>query len=190
MKRIILIRHCHAEGQHIDSPLTKHGVNQAHAVSLFLENRGYEIDRIVSSPYLRAIETIKPFAEKHHLPVEQNDCLQERLLSEEPIDDWIEVLEQSFVDRDFRLPGGESSNDALQRARQILDAVLEDEENTTTVLVTHGNLLAILLKEFQSDIGFSQWKEFTNPDIYLVQSIDKKQFIVERIWKDQPVHEV
>lgn len=185
MKRIILIRHCHAEGQHEDSPLTRNGVNQAERVALFLENNHFKVDRIVTSPFLRAIETIKPFAEKHHIPIEIDASLQERLLSDEPIDDWLEVLEQSFIDRDFRLPGGESSNDALQRARRTLDSVLNDTKSSTTVIVTHGNMLAILLKEFQADIGFKQWKEFTNPDIYLVEKREK-QFIVQRIWKDQP----
>lgn len=184
MKRIILIRHCHAEGQHKDSPLTKNGVNQAHRVALFLEDKRFKIDRIITSPYLRAIETIKPFAEKYHIPIEVDSSLQERVLSDEPIDDWIEVLEQSFIDRDFRLPGGESSNDALQRVQDTLNSILNDDRTSTTVVVTHGNLLAILLKEFQGDIGFTQWKEFTNPDIYLVERQEKK-FIVQRIWQDQ-----
>lgn len=182
MKRLFMIRHCNAEGQHKDSPLTKEGVRQSRVLSAFLEKSSYPIDRIITSPFLRAIESIKPFAEKNNLTIEIDERLQERLLSEEPIDDWMDVLEQSFTNLDFRLPGGESSNDAVHRSIEVVNEVLSDEVNENIVIVTHGNLLALLLKEFQADIGFSHWKEFTNPDLFLVRKT-AGEFVVERLWQ-------
>lgn len=183
MKRLFLIRHCHAEGQHKDSPLTKSGIRQAQVFAAFLEKTGYDINRVISSPYLRAIESIKPYAQNQKLTIEVDERLQERVLSEEPVDDWMDVLEESFSDLNFRLPGGESSNDALQRVRNLLEEIYNDEDYHNVVLVTHGNLLAIILKEFQADIGFAHWKGLTNPDIYLVQKTGG-EYIVERMWKD------
>ncbi|MRH42477.1 histidine phosphatase family protein [Aquibacillus halophilus] len=181
MKRLFMIRHCNAEGQHKDSPLTKNGVNQAHALAAFFEKSSYEVDRIISSPYLRAIESIKPYADKHNISIEIDNRLQERILSEEPVDDWMEVLEQSFSDLDFNLPGGESSNDARERSISLIEEITSADSTDTIVIVTHGNLLAILLKEFQVDIGFTHWKGFTNPDLYLVQKTGG-EFVVERVW--------
>lgn len=60
MDKLILVRHSETEGQHEDSPLTKSGVRQAQVLANFLDQSGYEIDHIISSPFLRAIETIKP----------------------------------------------------------------------------------------------------------------------------------
>ncbi len=187
MKRLFMIRHCSAEGQHKDSPLTRDGVKQAQVVSAFLQNYGYQLDRIISSPFLRAVESIKPYAERHNLSIEIDERLEERLLSEEPIDDWLDVLEESFTDRDFRLPGGESSNDASLRAGQLIDEIMADDTCENIGIVTHGNLLALLLNSYQADIGFSQWKGFTNPDMYLIQKTGG-EYIVERIWSDdEPV---
>ncbi|MFP7477430.1 histidine phosphatase family protein [Terribacillus saccharophilus] len=181
MKRIILVRHCNAQGQHKDSPLTYEGINEARLLAAFLKRLDFPIQRIISSPFFRAVETIKPFADAADIPIELDRRLQERILSEEPVDDWLEVLEESFADFDLRLPGGESSNDARIRVRTLLDE-LEAEKNLETVaLVTHGNLLAILMKEFQTDIGFSHWKGFSNPDVFLVQRTGGS-YMVERIW--------
>ncbi|MFB1098765.1 histidine phosphatase family protein [Terribacillus sp. JSM ZJ617] len=181
MKRIILVRHCNAQGQHKDSPLTYEGINEARSLAAFLKRLDYPIQRVLSSPFFRAVETIKPFADAADIPIELDRRLQERILSEEPVDDWLEVLEESFADFDLRLPGGESSNDARIRVRALIDELEAEEHLETVVLVTHGNLLAILLKEFQTDIGFSHWKGFSNPDVFLVQRTGGS-YMVERIW--------
>ncbi|WP_222599315.1 histidine phosphatase family protein [Aquibacillus kalidii] len=184
VKRLFLVRHCNAEGQHKDSPLTKDGVRQAMKLANFLEQSSYTFDRIITSPYLRAIESIKPFAERANLTIQVDQRLHERVLSQEPIDDWMDVLEQSFSDFDFALPGGESSNDALSRSIQVVNEVKHDDSSENIIIVTHGNLLAILLKEFQADFGFSHWKEFTNPDLFLAQRIGG-EYVVERLWNSE-----
>ncbi|SDJ68741.1 histidine phosphatase family protein [Sediminibacillus albus] len=184
MKRLFMIRHCNAEGQHKDSPLTKDGVIQAQIVAEFLQDYGYKMDRILSSPFLRAVESIKPYAQRNSLPIEIDERLEERLLSEEPVDDWMDVLEQSFTDMNFKLPGGESSNDASLRAKQLVDEIMEDDSCENVAIVTHGNLLALLLGKYQADIGFAQWKGLTNPDMYLIQKTGG-EYIVERIWQDK-----
>ena len=186
MKRLFLIRHCNAEGQHKDSPLTREGVGQAYAVADFLEKSGYRINRVISSPFLWAVETIKPYAERNQLSIEIDDRLEERMVSEEPIDDWLAVLEESFADLNFKLPGGESSNDARLRVNALMEEVRRDEKNDNIAIVTHGNLLALLLKEYQEDIGFTHWKGLTNPDIYLIQDTNG-HYVVERMWDEAGV---
>lgn len=179
MKKIYLVRHCSAAGQHKDSPLTTEGMRQAQLLSFFLSDHNYPIDRIISSPYLRAIESVKPYAASKGLNIEVDDRLKERILSEEPVDDWIEVLERSFIDHDYRLHGGESANTAIRRANQVIEGVFNTEESHV-MLVTHGNLLALLLKQYDEEFGFNQWKELRHPDIY---TIDCKHdnYTIERL---------
>ncbi|UOQ85821.1 histidine phosphatase family protein [Gracilibacillus salinarum] len=183
MKRILLIRHCHAEGQHRDSPLSKRGIQQAYELARKLEQLSYPIDRIITSPYMRANETIRPFAARQQIEVETDERLKERLLSEQPVDDWIDILEESFENFHFKLPGGESSNDAFKRADQVLEECLQDPLNETIIVVTHGNLLALMLQKFHVDFGFHEWKTLTNPDVFLIQRIGG-EYISERIWED------
>ncbi|CQR46636.1 2,3-bisphosphoglycerate-dependent phosphoglycerate mutase [Paraliobacillus sp. PM-2] len=181
MKQLILIQHCQAEGQHMDSPLTQHGVNQAHRLALYLKDNDWRVDRIISSPFMRAIETIKPYAATQHIPIEQDVRLEERVLSNEPIDDWLDVLEQSFQNFDFSLSGGESSNDALKRGLAVIDECLQDESNNCAVLVTHRNLLSIILSHYLDDFGFERWKTLTNPDVFTL-TFNEDTCHVRHIW--------
>lgn len=64
MKRILLIRHCHAMGQHKDSPLSKQGNLQAYELANLLENLSFPIDRIITSPFFYVQR--KPL---NHLPI-------------------------------------------------------------------------------------------------------------------------
>lgn len=177
MKKIFLVRHCSAAGQHKDSPLTTEGIRQAHLLSIFLREQDFAIDQIISSPYLRASESIKLYAEKKGLEIEFDDRLHERILSNEPVDDWLEVLEHSFHDLDFNLPGGESSNVAMRRANQVLESVFHNEDVSNVLVVTHGNILALILKQYDNRFGFDTWKEMRNPDIFLIHYDDGVQLI-------------
>ncbi|WP_058307638.1 histidine phosphatase family protein [Gracilibacillus massiliensis] len=189
MKRILMIRHCHAVGQHSDSPLTKKGNQQAYELARKLEHLSFPIHRIITSPYLRAQESIKPFAARQNITIETDERLKERLLSEQPIDDWIDILEESFQNFHFKLPGGESSSDAYTRSEALLKECMEDEENENIIIVTHGNLLALMLQKFNVDFGFHEWKTLTNPDVFLIQRIGG-EYITERIWEEHQTNDI
>ncbi|SER11585.1 2,3-bisphosphoglycerate-dependent phosphoglycerate mutase [Gracilibacillus ureilyticus] len=182
MKRILLIRHCDATGQHKDSPLSKEGNVQAYELAKVVKQLSFPVDRIISSPYLRAKETIRPLASELEIEIEIDDRLKERTLSDEPIDDWFEILEESFHNYQFKLPGGESSKEAFNRANTVLEECLSNDQYDSTIIVTHGNLLALMLEKFQVDFGFHGWKALTNPDIFLVQRVGGEE-VIERIWE-------
>ncbi|MCA0968971.1 histidine phosphatase family protein [Halobacillus litoralis] len=180
MSKLILVRHSETEGQHEDSPLTKQGVRQSQTLAHFLNRSGYDVDRIISSPFLRAVETIKPYALKKGLQIETDERLQERILSHEPLDDWEEVLHDTFQDHDLKLNGGESSKEAKERITSLVDE-LEEKNEGNVLLVTHGNLLALLLQKYNREIGFYQWKRLSNPDVYVVQK-QGGEYTVQRVW--------
>ncbi|ASF39616.1 2,3-bisphosphoglycerate-dependent phosphoglycerate mutase [Halobacillus alkaliphilus] len=182
MDKLILVRHSETEGQHEDSPLTKSGVRQAQVLANFLDQSGYEIDHIISSPFLRAIETIKPFALSKGLSIKTDERLEERILSHEPLDDWEEVLHDTFKDPELKFSGGESSQEAKKRILSLVDE-LEQEDCGNVLLVTHGNLLALLLQKYNREIGFYEWKRLSNPDMFLVQK-QGGEYMVERIWQE------
>ncbi|MEN1969415.1 histidine phosphatase family protein [Lentibacillus sp. N15] len=181
MKRIFLVRHCASDGQHKDSPLTYEGIRQAQVLSTFFDKQNITFDKIISSPYLRAIESIKPYAEQVSTKIEVNENLRERILSEQPIDDWLDVLEHSFADLSFNLPGGESGNDAIKRANSVLETIYANDTLKNVIIVSHGNLIALLLKQFDDAFGFEQWKNLRNPDVYVINS-DLQSHTIECLW--------
>jgi 2,3-bisphosphoglycerate-dependent phosphoglycerate mutase len=178
-KTVYLVRHCQAAGQEPDAPLTPDGEAQAVALADFLAP--LPIDRILSSPFRRAQDSIAPFATRRGLPVEPDDRLVERVLSAVPLPDWQEHLRASFADLDRCLPGGESSRTALARAVAVLDD-LRRHPATATVVVTHGNLLALLLRHCDRRVGFATWSALTNPDVY-VAALTEPIKPARRIWK-------
>lgn len=113
MKRIYFVRHAQATGQEPDARLTDEGTRQAEQLVDFMENVGVEY--IVSSPWKRAVRTIQPLAERKQLQVYTDVRLQERVLSHEHLDHWLDVLEQTYLDEDLKLEGGESSREAVDR---------------------------------------------------------------------------
>ncbi|WP_214827896.1 histidine phosphatase family protein [Exiguobacterium sp. s26] len=177
MPTFYLIRHCSATGQEPDAPLTEAGEQQALALADFFQD--VPVDRIISSDYTRAIASITPLATVKQLTIETEPKLRERILSLEPRDDWFELLRHSFTDASFRLPGAESGQDATNRILSVIDRI--DDGNGVTILVTHGNLLALLLQHVDNCFDFDTWRTLSNPDVYRLDIVDNF-WSVKRVW--------
>jgi 2,3-bisphosphoglycerate-dependent phosphoglycerate mutase len=177
-KTIYIVRHCKAAGQAPDAPLTPEGAVQATQLADRLVV--LPIERIISSPFLRAIQSIAPLARRLGLPIATDERLAERILSAADLPDWLAALRATFEDLDRCFEGGESSRTAMQRAAAV---VSESELHTAdvTLLVTHGNLMTLLLKHFDQRIGFAEWQQLTNPDVYRVVLAPERAEIV-RVW--------
>ena len=116
-KNIYIIRHCEAVGQSLDAPLTEKGFIQAEELSGFLSY--IKVDRIISSPFLRATQTMNPLAENMNIEIEMDARLSERVLSSTFFPDWMDKLEATFMDMDLKYEGGESSNEAMNLINDI-----------------------------------------------------------------------
>ncbi|WP_215113574.1 histidine phosphatase family protein [Exiguobacterium sp. s63] len=180
MPTLYLIRHCSAAGQEADAPLTEAG----HTQSLLLRDFFSEltIDRIISSDYTRAIASVTPLADAHHLSIEREPLLRERILSHEPLEDWLTPLHQSFSDLTFKLPGAESAEEATHRILQVVESAISQQ--ASTLLVTHGNLLALLLQHLDPRYDFETWRTMCNPDVYRLDFNDSTP-VIEHIWPNK-----
>ncbi|MFZ7946106.1 histidine phosphatase family protein [Neobacillus sp. 19] len=69
----------------------------------------------------------------------------------------------------------------MKRIVEVVDHVFNrNDENT--IIVTHGNLMSLLLKHFNKDFGFDDWKSLSNPDVYLLEN-DNNKVTSKRLWK-------
>ena len=102
--------------------------------------------------------------------------MAERTLSSGNLLNWLELLEKTFTDLDLKLDGGESSREATVRAINVLN-----ESPSNCVLVTHGNLMSLILKHFDDSIGFQDWKSLSNPDVYTL-TIENNESTIKRLW--------
>jgi 2,3-bisphosphoglycerate-dependent phosphoglycerate mutase len=161
---LYLVRHCRATGQEPEAPLTEDGRAEAEALADVLAELWP--DRIVASPFRRARESVAPLAARLRLPLEVDARLAERVLSAAPRDDWLDVLRATFEDPDLAPLGGESSRAAAARGMAALADARRGGQRV--VVVTHGNLLALLLREHDRRFGFEEWRRLGNPDVFRV----------------------
>lgn len=92
MGRLYLVRHAKAgerrlwQENDLDRPLSKKGWKQSEAIARRLA--GLEPAALVSSPYVRCIQTLEPLSRRLDLPV----CTETRLAEEQPVEPVLELL--------------------------------------------------------------------------------------------------
>jgi 2,3-bisphosphoglycerate-dependent phosphoglycerate mutase len=178
-KIIYLVRHCQATGQAADARLTAEGIDQAEALAEFLS--GAQIGQIVSSPFDRALKSIKPLSIRLKFEIKSDERLIEAGLSTIDYSDWLDKLRETFSDFELSFEGGESSRAATVRAMAAInDALLLNTDQVA--VVTHGRLLTLILKHFDSKYGFEEWQNLTTPDVFRIV-IKENGSQVDRIWQ-------
>jgi 2,3-bisphosphoglycerate-dependent phosphoglycerate mutase len=178
MPEVLLVRHAAATGQESDAPLSSEGERQAEALAELLTE--HNVERVICSPFLRAIQSVAPYCQRHQLEVEIEPQLVERVLSKQDLPDWRAELRRSFDDLDYHLETGESSRAAQNRGVAVLQEALASEQRCA--LITHGNLLALLLNFMLPAIGYEDWARLSNPDVFSVQTDQAGKSTFRRVW--------
>ncbi len=160
-----------------DIPLTAEGRKQAKSVAGYLKH--YPMDRIVTSPLSRALETAEAIRSFHpSIPIEKVSDLHERsfgvlegLLFEEATTRYPQiVMGEMWQYPDFRPPHGESLSDVAKRAQKVINYLTSSYSGQTIVIVSHGsfirNFLAELLKLPLEEVN-KYW--FSNASVSVVR---------------------
>jgi len=148
-----------------DWSLSRVGAQQAEELAGLLEP--LEITNVFSSPFIRTIETAKPFAQRHGLVIRVVDDLRERLLTNEAGLPSDEVWRRSWEDFSFCLPGCESSLAAQARICWAIGGIAESVEGTSAIF-THGNVIPLFLNALTRTVGRAEAEALTNPDVLKV----------------------
>ena len=183
MKKIVLIRHGKAAmaGKDHERELDDDGIIQAKSLKNKLIELGLDNARIYTSPFKRAIQTIKPFAENN-----KNVIISEKRELEEihmPKDEKLskhQIIEKMWEDESFKVSDGISHKDHFNKINHFLNKIFEEfkSEDKDLVIISHGVLIGIILKFFfKMSFGFSDWKTMTMPDIYLLNFDQNNNFI-------------
>ena len=114
--------------------------------------------------------------------VELDERLAERRLSPAPIDGWREVVARSFREPGLRVPGGESGAETLARGWAAIRTVLE-APGPLPVIVSHGQLLSLVLHSIDPGFGYAGWEALSNPDVHLIEAASSTGLAFQRVWK-------
>jgi 2,3-bisphosphoglycerate-dependent phosphoglycerate mutase len=180
---LILIRHAESapskDINECDWPLSPAGQKQAS--ELISKLAELKINKIISSPYPRAIHTVTPFAEKYCIDITQNHDLRERELSAGMIDNWLEELEKTWIDFDYKLPNGESSNECQARVFQAITNSMIDVGDEVIAISSHGNAISLFLNKVDPKFNFDFWRNLQNPDVFGLKFTNETYEFIGRV---------
>ena len=160
-----MVRHAHADWTpDEDRPLSVQGNQDAEILAEKLSV--HPIDVIVSSPYLRAIQTVQPLADRLGLEIKKDDRFRERSLGRFVDISFQEAVRRTWADFDFVYPRGETNAAAQLRAVQAVQEIITSQGLDHVVIGTHGNVLALILNYFDPKIGFDFWSALSMPDVH------------------------
>ena len=182
LTNLYFVRHAHSSytPDELGRPLSERGFADANTVTELLKRE--TIDHVISSPYRRAIQTVEGIARYINKEIEIVDDFKERLLSQEPVENFSLAIAKVWEDFDFSWEGGESGNIAQKRGVHAVLQVLENNAGKNIVIGTHGNIMVLIMNYFDSSYGFEFWRKLEMPDIYKLSFDQKKLVHVKRIW--------
>lgn len=170
-KIIYVIRHCEATGQNPYAHLTEKGIKQANSLANLLSGR--RIERIISSPYARARQSIGPLAKKLNLTVEIDNRLREQQLKESPELHSDELIKKCLKYFYTSINESESSFAAMNRIVEVINDII-NQSAKVTVIVTHGLLMTVLLKYYNNNFGYEDFLKLKRPDVYCIKYLNSK----------------
>ncbi|MFI4934694.1 MAG: histidine phosphatase family protein [Caulobacterales bacterium] len=184
MTRIVFVRHAQSAPDpnlpERDWPLSALGHSQAQALAPVLAELG--VNALASSPYLRAVETLRPFAEVAGLPIHVDDDLRERNLGGW-ISDPAEVdaaVKQMHADLSFSLEGGESGHACLERFHAAVGRVARAHPEARLAIGSHGGVLSHLLAQHHDDLEGEFWRRIRNPHLFIFDYPGELRWVAER----------
>ncbi|PLT30467.1 histidine phosphatase family protein [Peribacillus deserti] len=183
MTVLYVVRHAHSHynPDELGRPLSAKGTKDAKTVCQMLKNE--KIDRIFSSPYRRAVETVETLSALVKKDIIIEDALRERTLSDVPLENFAFAIEKVWENSSFKWEGGESNNEAQQRGVKAIFNLLHTYEGEKMVISTHGNIMVLIMNYFNPLYHFKFWKQLDMPDIYKLSFDGVTHVDVERMWR-------
>jgi len=168
---IYLLRHAQSEPDRTQPehgwPLSARGAEQARRLVAALAH--LPLDRFVSSPYRRAIDTIAPIAGARGASIAIEADLRERTLTTGHAENWDAMLRASWADFALAHPGGESGLACQARVASCLARLAARHAGERLLVASHGNAIALFLNAIDGSVGYAEWRAMRNPDLFRIE---------------------
>lgn len=159
MTQVYFVRHAEPNYRNHDDTareLTARGLADRMLVTDFLMDK--DVDVVLSSPYRRAVDTVRHFADTVRLPVEHVHDFRERKVDSEWIPDFDAFSKKQWADFDYRLDGGECLREVQERNISALMKVLRDYKDRCIVIGGHGTAISTVLNYFNPGFGHGDFE--------------------------------
>lgn len=160
MTTIYFIRHAEPNFSNHDDlsrELSPKGLEDRKLVTQFLADKGIQI--ALSSPFKRAIDTIKDFTDANNLPIETIEDFRERKVDSGWIEDFNAFAKNQWENFDYKLSDGECLREVQERNIAALKQVLHQYEGKNIIVGSHGTALSTIINYYCPDFAYQQFEE-------------------------------
>ena len=131
---------------------------------------------IYSSPYRRAIETIKSTAVFHQVSIIKRDAFRERKISSNWIEDFQNFVQKQWQDFSFKLPSGESLEEVQERTIHALKCLLKERPGEQIIISSHGTAISTIVNYFYPQFGLSDFQKLKRLFPFIIRmTFDKER---------------
>lgn len=190
MTTLVLVRHAQSAPDpslpEREWPLSENGGRQAADLAPVLAELG--VDALASSPYQRAIDTLRPYAEHAGLEIGVDEDLRERALGGwmPDVADIEAAVRQMHADLDFQLEGGESGRACIVRFDAALARVVAAHPGRTIAVGSHGGVLGHLIARQGVALPDEFWRQIRNPHLFIFDARAGLRWMDERTFDGAP----
>ena len=159
MTRVYFVRHAEPNYNNHDDyarELSAKGLDDRKLVTSFLEEKS--IDVVFSSPFKRAVETVKDFADIYGYDVKIKEEFRERKVDNFWIDNFHEFSKKQWEDFNYKLSDGESLRQVQERNIAALKEVVREYQDKGIVIGSHGTALSTVIHYFMPEFSFLQFE--------------------------------
>ncbi|MBQ8556083.1 MAG: histidine phosphatase family protein [Clostridia bacterium] len=179
MTHIYFVRHAEPNYRNHDDmsrELSPRGLEDRKLVTAFLMDKG--VTAVLSSPYRRAVDTVRDFADTVRLPIVHITDFRERRVDDCWIDDFDAFARRQWADFDYHLSGGESLREVQERNVAALQRVLREYDGQSVAIGGHGTAISAVLNYFDPDFGYDQFESIRRLMPWIVRlDFDGKTFV-------------
>lgn len=156
MTTVYFVRHAEPNYDNHDDltrELTPKGLADRRLVTAFLADK--QVDAVLSSPFHRAVDTVKHFADCRGLPITLVEDFRERRIDSVWIDDFNAFARRQWADYSYKLTDGESLQEVQDRYAAALTRTVREHAGQTLVVGSHGTALSTLVHRFVPTFGYA-----------------------------------
>lgn len=160
MTMVYFVRHAEPNYENHDDltrELSPKGLEDRKLVTRFLNTK--EIDVVLSSPFRRAVDTVKDFADTSGLEIRIIGDLRERCVGNEWIDNFNEFCRKQWEDFGYKLPDGENLREVQDRNIAVLRQILTEYRDKNIVVGSHGTALSTVINFFDPSFGYRDFEK-------------------------------
>ncbi len=132
--------------------LSEKGLADRRFVTKYLWDKN--IDAVVSSPYKRAYDTVKDFADSKGMAIDIVDDFRERKIADIWIEDFKAYAAKQWSDFEYKLENGECLREVQERNIAALNSLLNKYSGQAVAIGTHGTSLSTIIDYYDNSFGY------------------------------------